>query len=147
MNFYDYLETSKTRATEEKDVLDYLSDKNNLDRIEVRAAKNSFQVLIENLIGKSKKILKYFNCPIIPQRSKDSIYILYEVGVIDDIQYKEFNSAIGFRNIMIHDYLEFNEDILKTALKEKKYKIIFDFIVQDDKFSQTVIKRIENFSF
>ncbi len=40
------------------------------------------QVLIENMIGKSKKILKEFDCPIIPQRGRDAIFILYEVGAI-----------------------------------------------------------------
>jgi hypothetical protein len=44
------------KAIEEKEVLDLLSKKKTLDAIEIRACKNSFQVLIEAMIGKSKKI-------------------------------------------------------------------------------------------
>jgi len=70
--------------SEEREILDYLSQKESLSPIELRASKNSLQVLIENMIGKSKRILKHYDCPIIPQRSKDALFILHEVGAIDD---------------------------------------------------------------
>lgn len=147
MKFYDYLEVIEKKAKEEKEVLDFLSKKNTLDNIEIRACKNSFQVLIEALIGKSKKILKHYNCPIIPQRSKDAIYILSEVGVLSEEEYKEFSSAVGFRNVMIHDYLEFDENILYDMLKAKKYENIYNFLVSEVKLSDTIISRIEKFTF
>ncbi|MEA2050954.1 MAG: DUF86 domain-containing protein [Campylobacterota bacterium] len=147
MNFKDYLISTIDLANEEKEILDILSSKEVLTKIEIRAVKNSLQVMIENCIGKSKRILKSYDCPIIPQRSKDAIYILYEVGAIDDEQYGNLNSAIGFRNGMIHDYMKFNIDVLYAILKNKLYVDIYNFLVSDVSYNDVIRSRIENYTF
>ncbi len=147
MNFTKYLTRTKQIAKEEKEILDYLSKKDNLSPIEIRATKSSLQVLIENMIGKSKKILKEFDCPIIPQRGRDAIFILYEVGAITHEQYREFMGAIGFRNSMIHDYMDFKVEILLSILREKRYINIYEFLIEEPEYKESVQKRIENFSF
>ncbi len=147
MNFKEYLIATQKIANEEKEILDLLSKKETLSPIELRAAKNSLQVIIENAIGKLKRILKHYNCPIIPQRSKDALNILYDVGAIDDELYYSLSSAIGFRNSMIHDYMKFNEDILYQILKEQKYLDIYNFLIDKADYNDVVIKRVENYSF
>ncbi len=57
MKFQDYLDKTIEIANEEKMILDELSEKDTLNKIEFRAAKSSLQTLIENSIGKAKKIL------------------------------------------------------------------------------------------
>jgi len=57
MTFQDYLAKSLSIAQEEKEVLDFLSDKE-FDKINIRAAKSSLQVLVENCIGKAKKYFR-----------------------------------------------------------------------------------------
>ncbi len=147
MDFKDYLLATIEVANEEKKILDFLSIKEELSPIEIRAAKNSLQVMIENLIGKSKRILKNYDCPIIPQRSKDAINILHEVGAIEDEVYSALNSAIGFRNSMIHDYMKFNVEVLYKILQTKSYVKIYEFLVQEVSFKEVVVKRIENYNF
>jgi len=144
MKFVDYLEKTKEIATKEVEVLKKLK---NFDDIEIRAAKSSLQVLIENAIGKAKRILKHYNCPIVPKRAKDAIYFLYEVGYIDEEMMETLIGAIGFRNALIHDYMEFKEEILLDILKEKKYFKIYEFLIEDVKVSDVIRKRIENFEF
>ncbi len=146
MNFKEYLIKTQKIANEEKEILDILSQKDTLSPIELRAAKNSLQVIIENTIGKLKRVLKYYNCPIIPQRSKDALIFLYDAGAIEDELYQSLNSAIGFRNSMIHDYMKFNEEILYKILKEKKYLDIYYFLIDDIEYSEVIIKRIESYS-
>lgn len=148
MNFVEYLLKSKEIANEEKEILDELSSKDSeaLTKIEIRAAKSSLQILIENAIGKSKKILKHFNCPIVPSRSRDSVFFLYECGAISDEMYRSLVSAIGFRNCLVHDYMKFDVNVMYSILKEKKYLDIYEFIVSDLDFSKTVISRIESYS-
>jgi len=147
MNFKEYLNETKRIADEEKEILDLLSSKKVLSPIELRAAKNSLQVMIENLIGKTKRILKHYDCPIIPQRSKDALSFLYDVGAIDDEVYKSLSGAIGFRNSMIHDYMKFDPEILYKILRDKKYMDIYNFLVDEVCYSNVVRKRIENFTF
>ena len=146
MRLQEYLDKTREIAKEEKDILDTLAQKQNWNKIETRAAKSSLQTLIENAIGKAKKILKEYECPIVPTRSKDAVIFLYEVGYIDEKMYRELMSAIGFRNAMIHDYMEFDEKILQKVVKEQKYTTIYRFLIADIKVSQTIQTRIKNFT-
>ena len=146
MRLQEYLDKTREIAKEEKDILDTLAQKQNWNKIEIRAAKSSLQTLIENAIGKAKKILKEYECPIVPTRSKDAVIFLYEVGYIDEKMYRELMSAIGFRNAMIHDYMEFDEKILQKVVKEQKYTTIYRFLIADIKVSQTIQTRIKNFT-
>ena len=147
MNFKDYLLTTIDIANEEKEILDILSSKESLSKIEIRAVKSSLQTMIENSIGKSKRILKYYDCPITPQRSKDAITILYEVGAIDEELYSSLSSAIGFRNSMIHDYMKFNVEVLYSILQSKLYTSIYKFLIDEVNFKQVVRTRLENYTF
>jgi len=146
MKFQEYLQKSIDIANEEKAILDELSKKDKLNKIEIRAAKSSLQVLIENSIGKAKRILKYYNCPIVPTRSKDAILFLYEIGLIDEEMYKSLIKAIGFRNSMIHDYMDFNVEILSEIVKNRYYLDLYNFLVEIPNYNEVLIKRIENFN-
>jgi len=142
MKFQDYLDKIKQIAKKEESVLNSLTKFND---IQIRAAKSSLQVLIENMIGKCKRILKYYECPIVPKRSSDALFFLYEVGFFDDETYGEFIKMIGFRNAMIHDYMDFNEEILIKIVKEKKYEKLYNFLLSDVCVGDTIKKRIKSF--
>jgi len=144
MNFKEYLENTQKIATEEKNILDQLSQIDELSPIEIRAAKSSLQVLIENSIRKTKQILKHYNSPIIPQNSKDSIVLLHEIGAIEDDEFYELIGAVGFRNSMIHDYMKFDVDVLFKILNNKTYASVYNFLVRDVNYKNIIIKRIEN---
>ena len=145
MRFQDYLHKTIDIAKTEKDILDRLSVENELSDIEIRAAKNSLQVLIENSVGKAKKILKHYYCPMTPKSGRDAFSFIYEIGLIDDELYQSLLSAVGFRNALIHDYMNFNDEILLQLLHERGYQAIYNFLVSDVNYSDALIKRIENF--
>lgn len=145
MSFQSYLEATQSIATIEKNILDELSVKTILSPIELRAAKSSMQVLIENAIGKAKRILKYYNSPMVPKTGRDAVLFLFETGCIDEQTYRELNSAIGFRNTMIHDYMEFDENVLMNIVKNKKYETIYRFLMWDVMLNTTQKRRIETY--
>ncbi|MBD3839499.1 MAG: hypothetical protein IE878_03810 [Epsilonproteobacteria bacterium] len=72
MTFLEYLEKTKEVAKEEAEILNEMSIKENWSKIEIRAVKNSMQVIVENAIGKAKRILKHYNCPVIAQKGSDA---------------------------------------------------------------------------
>ncbi len=146
MKFQDYLNRTIEIANEEKDILDTLSSKGTLDKIEFRAAKSSLQTLIENSIGKAKKILKHYDCPVVPIRGRDAIFFMYDMGLIDEERLQSLNSAIGFRNSMIHDYMKFDKNILIDIVQQQKYMEIYNFLIEPPKYSETLKKRISTFS-
>ena len=133
-------------AEEEKLILDELSDKEILNKIEIRAAKSSLQTLIENSIGKAKKILKYYDCPVVPVRGRDAIFFMYEIGLIDDDIYQALAGAVGFRNSMIHDYMKFDENILREIVKKRKYMVVYEFLIQKPQYTETLKRRIRSFA-
>ncbi len=146
MKFAKYLEKTTEIAKEEREVLDELSKKSDLNKIEIRAAKSALQTMIENAIGKAKRVLKYYNCPVVPARSKDAILFMHDIGLIDDETYTNLIKAIGFRNSMIHDYMDFNEDILISIVKERFYIQIYNFLTQEPNYTKVQLSRIENYA-
>ena len=145
MKFQDYLTKTIKIAQIEKDILERLSQRETLNDIEIRAAKNSLQVLIENSIGKAKKTLKHYYCPMIPKSGRDAFSFMYEIGLIEDELYSSMLSAIGFRNALIHDYMNFDDNILFNLIKKRKYEDIYNFLISDINYPNVLIRRIENF--
>ncbi|MEA1955620.1 MAG: HepT-like ribonuclease domain-containing protein [Campylobacterota bacterium] len=145
MTFQEYLDKTKEIALEECEILDEMSEKKEWSKVEIRAVKNSMQVIVENSIGKAKRILKKFNCPIVPQKGSDAFEFMYEMGLIEDELYSTMKSAIGLRNAMMHDYMNFNDEILKSVVSLKKYDEIIVFLKSDISYSDVKLKRIENF--
>jgi uncharacterized protein YutE (UPF0331/DUF86 family) len=142
MKWQDYLNRTREIAKKEKSILQSLEI---FDDIQKRAARSSLQILIENAIGKAKRILKQYNCPIVPKRSSDAISFLYEVGFFDEGEYRDYIKIIGFRNAMIHDYMDFDETILVDIVKEVKYDKVYKFLLDDVVLSETIQKRIKSF--
>ena len=138
-------------AESEKEVLDILfsqlQSNNTLGKIELRAARASLQILIENAIGKARRILKHYNCPIVASRGRDAFEIMYNASLIDDEQYQNLMQAVGFRNAMIHDYMNFDETILIKIIAEQKYLNIYNFLIEYPDYSNVQRSRIENFNF
>lgn len=88
-------------------------------------------------ISNSYKILKKFNCPIVPQKGSDAFEFIYDMGLIEDELYSTMKSAIGLRNAMIHDYMNFNDDILKNVVHLRKYNEIIIFLKSDIQYLST----------
>jgi len=150
MKFQEYLEKTKEVACVEKGILDQLrkiGELKSLDLIQIRAAKSSLQVLIENAIGKAKRILKFHQCPMVFHKGRDAFWVLAETGVIDESVQSGMNQAIGFRNSMIHDYMNFDEETLIKIVVEGQYLQIYDFLIEPVEISDTVKNRISSFSY
>ena len=145
MTFLEYLEKTRELAQEEGEILDQMRKKENWSKIEIRAVKNFMQVIVENAIGKAKRILKFYNCPTIAQKGSDAFSFMYEIGLIDDDMFSTMKNAIGLRNAMIHDYMNFNDDILMNVVRTKKYKEVISFLMADTNYSEVQLKRVANF--
>jgi uncharacterized protein YutE (UPF0331/DUF86 family) len=145
VDFESYLESTRRIAKTEKEILDEIARMDDPGPIGIRAAKSSLQTLIENAIGKSRRILKHYDCPTVPRSGRDAVIFLYETGVIDEETYRELSSAIGFRNAMIHEYMDFDETILLEILRKRRYEKIYEFLMRDVKLDDIRRHRIETY--
>lgn len=150
MSFAPYLTSTRQTAETEKEVLDLLHEKvaqtDALDKIEIRAARASMQIIIENAIGKARRTLKHYNCPLVPSRARDALVIMYDAGLLSDEMYQSLMAAVGFRNAMIHDYMNFDENVLLGILRDKKYLDIHDFLIEVPNYSAVQLKRVESYT-
>ena len=84
MSFAAYLNSTIETAECEKEVLDILCDQLRsvgiLSKIELRAARASLQILIENSIGKARRILKHYDCPLVPSRVEMLLLFCMRLG-------------------------------------------------------------------
>ena len=151
MKFDAYLESTKKTAESEKEILDILCSQLRsepvLGKIELRAARASLQILIENAIGKARRILKHYNCPLVPGRGRDAFTVMYDAGLLDDDLYQSLMQSVGFRNAMIHDYMNFDEAVLVRIVNEQRYLDIYNFLLEQPDYNSVQRSRIENFSF
>jgi uncharacterized protein YutE (UPF0331/DUF86 family) len=151
MKFQEYLQRTIDVSTAEKNVLDQLCELlaagKDLDQIQIRAAKSALQVLIENTIGKGKQILKHFQCPMVFHKGKEVFWVLTETGVIDERLQGILTQAIGFRNSMIHDYMNFDEKILIQILISEQHVIIYNFLIAPVELNETQKSRISTFTY
>jgi uncharacterized protein YutE (UPF0331/DUF86 family) len=149
VSFEAYLQSTTKIAECEKELLDLLSDRlratAQLNKIELRAARASLQILIENSIGKARRILKHYDCPLVPSRGRDAFMILYDCGALDDEHYRSLMQAVGFRSAMIHDYMNFDEDVLVRIVSQQRYLAIYEFLIQRPDYNSVQSSRIKGF--
>lgn len=85
------------------------------------AIERLIQMLIESGVGLAKQLVKIKHKPI-RATAFENFEILHDLKLIDQKQLDEWKSMIGLRNILIHEYLEIDRDIINSVLKKKLYK-------------------------
>lgn len=75
-----------------------------LTRLEQSGVLHALQVLIENAIGKSKHLLKAKDVTV-PVSAYDAFASLEQHAIISAQELELWNSVIGLRNRIVHDYM------------------------------------------
>lgn len=93
------------------------------------AIERLLQILIESGISMAKHKVK--NADLLPRSNAyDNFELLKEKNIIDSIALTEWKSMIGLRNILVHEYLKINRDIINEILKNKMYMNVLNFLNQ-----------------
>lgn len=149
MTFHDYLHKTKIVAMEEMAVLERVYEQfslhGKLDEMEQRAAERSLQIMIENLIGKCKKILQHYDSPVIPLSGYDSAEILKNIGFYEEEEFVQIRRFFGFRNAIVHDYMDLDRSVVIRIIENKDYKKLEVFLIQEFRDSELIRKRIQNY--
>ncbi len=87
------------------------------------AIERALQILIESLIGLARYSVEIlFNLHV--SKSREALDILHLKNVINEDNYQQLIKIIGFRNILVHDYLNINPNIVQTIVKQHYYDLI-----------------------
>ena len=95
--------------------------------LEWNGIEHTFQVLIENAIGKGKHLLKMRELDV-PVSAYDVFHTLAEHNLIDTEEMDNWNKAIGLRNAIVHEYFKIDRSRLKELCISKDYVFITEFL-------------------
>lgn len=100
-----------------------------LTALEQSGVLHAIQVLIENAIGKAKQLLKAHNEPV-PVSAYDAFAALARCGEIDAVMLPAWNSVIGLRNRIVHDYMNVDMSKVLELVVSGRDKFITDFLLK-----------------
>ena len=98
---------------------------NNLIRTDYLAIERLLQILIEAGIGLAKRQVKKLG-QMVRSNAYDNFEILKDAKIITQQELLEWKSIIGFRNVLVHEYMDVERDILIIIVKNKLYHIVLD---------------------
>lgn len=85
------------------------------------AVQRALQVLIESHIGLARYIVEQ-QFTIKLAKSREAIDELKNRQLLSPSDHNVLIKMIGFRNILVHDYLDINSDIVLAVVKKGDYK-------------------------
>lgn len=80
------------------------------------ALERYLQLSIEACVDIAEMIISDQRLPT-PQTATEAIEVLGKEGILEDSFTKEFSKAVGFRNILIHDYVKIDYQLVLENLK------------------------------
>lgn len=106
-------------------ILDEYSHENNAAAWTERdflAIQRALQVYIESFIGMARYFVqqKYH---LSVSQSREALDELRSRGDLSFQQHEALLKIVGFRNVLVHDYLEINDDIVQAVVTKRLYAI------------------------
>lgn len=98
-----------------------------LSHLEQSGVLHALQVLIENAIGKSKHLLKLAGVPV-PVSAYDAFASLEQHGEISSQELRQWNSVIGLRNRIVHDYMNIDMPLIDELITNDRHQFIATFL-------------------
>ncbi|HET9114367.1 MAG TPA: DUF86 domain-containing protein [Burkholderiales bacterium] len=98
-----------------------------ISRLEQNGVLHSFQILIENAIGKAKHLLKLADHAV-PVSAYDTFAGLEQQGKISSEALQQWNSFIGLRNRIVHDYMNIDMQLIYELIINDRHQFIAMFL-------------------
>ena len=98
-----------------------------LSRLQQNGVLHALKILIENVIGKCKHLLKSLDEPI-PVFGYDAFASLERRGNISQQQLTQWNAIIGMRNRIVHDYMNVDINIVYMLIINNDHQMIGEFL-------------------
>ena len=106
--------------------LDELSQIDQLNNRDYRAAERLLQLMTEVSIGLAKHWLKKHKSST-SSNAYQTFSELAQLGALTDTELLSWRKIIGLRNALVHDYLNIDQDIVKTIIKKQHYVTMHEF--------------------
>lgn len=118
---YAYETEMKKHIDKMETVLDGFTSVSSLTDNDYLTIERALQILIESFIGLCRYTLK-IEYKIKTHKSIDALSTLHQKKVFNALEYEGLKHTIGYRNILVHDYLNLNPEVTKAILEKREYK-------------------------
>ena len=104
---------------------EYKAENSTLSDRDYLAIQRALQILIESMIGMARYIVhqKYH---IAVHKSREALDELRSREELTEEVHGKLMKIIGFRNVLVHDYLEINNDVVIKIIDSGAYHLIVD---------------------
>ena len=92
------------------------------------AIQRALQVYIGSFIGMARYFVQQkYNLSV--GQSREALDELKSRGDLTVQQHEELLKIVGFRNVLVHDYLEINDGIVQAVVTKKNYAIMESLVL------------------
>lgn len=106
-----------------------LEDVNTWTERDYLAVQRALQIYIESFIGLSRYFVQQ-KYQLSVSQSREAIDELKSRGELSVTQFQELSKIIGFRNVLVHDYLDIDDAIVQAIIKQRRYAVLNELIAQ-----------------
>ncbi|MCQ8118001.1 type VII toxin-antitoxin system HepT family RNase toxin [Methylomonas rosea] len=92
------------------------------------AIQRALQVYIEAFIGMARYFVEQ-KYQLTVSQSREALDELKNRGDLPADQHAELMKILGFRNVLVHDYLDLNDGIVQAIVTKRQYAILEEWIV------------------
>lgn len=92
------------------------------------AIQRALQVYIESFIGMARYFIQQ-KYQLTVSQSREALDELKSRGDLSLQQHEDLMKIIGFRNVLVHDYLEVNDAIVRAVVGKRLYAALEDLIL------------------
>lgn len=107
-----------------------------LSPLEQAGVLHALQVLIENAIGKAKRMLSAASEPV-PVSAYDAFARLARAGHLKNEELPQWNDIVGIRNRIVHDYMNIDMNIILDLVRKGKYHFVAEFLMRPMKMAKS----------
>lgn len=90
------------------------------------AIQRALQIFIETFIGFARYIVQQ-KYQLSVSQSREALNILRQQESLTFTQHQQLLKMIGFRNVLVHDYLDIDENIIRSIIKNESYLFLNEF--------------------
>lgn len=105
-----------------------LQSAGHLSLLEQGGVLHALQVLIENAIGKAKRMLKEKGQPV-PVSAYDAFSALVTHGLLPAHELPQWNAIVGLRNRLVHDYMNVDMDQVLALVAQEREQFVVAFLL------------------
>lgn len=93
------------------------------------AIQRALQVYIESFIGMARYFVQQ-KYKLSVSQSREALDELKNRGDLSFEQHEELLKIVGFRNVLVHDYLEINDAIVRAIVTKRNYAILESLMLE-----------------